>query len=80
MMFCGKPNLYLSRFHLDQENATGNRSSVRDASANSNRGFSVNFAPLVTMKNRKRNVAPADMWRSAPMVAAQAGWRVLNAT
>jgi hypothetical protein len=48
MMFCGKPNLYLSCFHLDQENATGNRSSVRDASANSNRGFSVNFAPLVT--------------------------------
>src|ERR1700740_1657242 len=48
MMFCGKPNLYLSRFHLDQENATGNRSSVRDASANSNRRFSVNFAPLVT--------------------------------
>jgi hypothetical protein len=49
-MFCGKPNLYLSRFHLDQENATGNRSSVRDASANSNRRFSVNFAPLVTFE------------------------------
>ena len=56
MMFCGKPNLYLSRFHRDQENATGNRSSVRDASANSNRRFSVNFAPLVTIiPNTNRN-------------------------
>ena len=55
MMFCGKPNLYLSRFHLDQENATGNRSSVRDASANSNRRFSVNFAPLVTLLRDPRD-------------------------
>jgi hypothetical protein len=27
-----------------------------------------------------RNVAPVDMWRSAPKVAARAEWRPLNAT
>ena len=30
--------------------------------------------------NRMRNVAPVDMWRSAPKVAAQAGFGFLNAT
>jgi hypothetical protein len=27
-----------------------------------------------------RNVAPVDMWRSAPKVAAEAGWWLFNAT
>jgi hypothetical protein len=33
-----------------------------------------NTTPLI------RNVAPVDMWRPAPKVAAQAGGRFLNAT
>jgi hypothetical protein len=32
------------------------------------------------VKNRMRNVAPVVMWRSAPKVAARAGFRRLNAT
>jgi hypothetical protein len=31
-------------------------------------------------ESRMGNVAPVDMWRSAPKVAASTGWRLLNAT
>jgi hypothetical protein len=32
------------------------------------------------VRNRMRNVAPVDMWRSARKVAAYAGWPLLTAT
>jgi hypothetical protein len=52
-MFCGKPNLCLGRFPppLDQEKRHRKRHSPGyHTSANSNRCFSVNFAPLVTAR------------------------------